>query len=107
MKVLNKITSAAKSVKGSAQTAGNIVKDFCAPIYNEPGREKFFSKAHADRLIDHYTPIVRDDGKTRVSGKKAAKLAKDFWCGVPHGERRLGELYIGDTGVFRHREWVY
>lgn len=105
MKVMKKIANAAKTVKGTAQTAGNIVKDFCAPIYDGPDREKFFSKAHAVRLIDNYTPIIREDGKTRVSGKKAAKLAKDFWCGVPHGERRLGELYIGDTGIYRHREW--
>ena len=33
------------------------------------------------------------------------KLAKDFWYGKPHGERRLGELYIDKTGLYKHREW--
>ena len=29
------------------------------------------------------------------------KLAKDFWYGKPHGERRLGDLYCGNTGRFK------
>ena len=33
------------------------------------------------------------------------KLARDFWYGKPHGERRLGDLYIPKTGLYRHREW--
>ena len=33
------------------------------------------------------------------------KLAKDFWYGKPHGERRLGDLYIPKTGLYKHREW--
>ena len=33
------------------------------------------------------------------------KLAKDFWYGKPHGERRLGELYEDKTGLYKHREW--
>ena len=33
------------------------------------------------------------------------KLAKDFWNGKPHGERRLGDLYEGKTGLYKHREW--
>ena len=33
------------------------------------------------------------------------KLAKDFWYGKPHGERRLGDLYLDKTGLYKHREW--
>jgi len=33
------------------------------------------------------------------------KLAKDFWYGKPHGERRIGDLYIDKTGLYKHREW--
>ena len=33
------------------------------------------------------------------------KLAKDFWNGKPHGERRLGDLYEGKTGLYKHRKW--
>lgn len=35
----------------------------------------------------------------------AKKLAKDFVYGKPHGERRLGDLYIPKTGLYKHREW--
>ncbi|MCR5154414.1 MAG: 2-hydroxyacyl-CoA dehydratase family protein [Lachnospiraceae bacterium] len=33
------------------------------------------------------------------------KLAKDFVYGKPHGERRLGDLYLPKTGLYKHREW--
>ena len=33
------------------------------------------------------------------------KLARDFIHGKPHGERRLGDLYIPGTGLYKHREW--
>ncbi len=33
------------------------------------------------------------------------KLAKDFWYGKPHGERRLGDLYCDKSGLYKHREW--
>ena len=33
------------------------------------------------------------------------KLAKDFWYGKPHGERRIGELYQDKTALYKHREW--
>ena len=33
------------------------------------------------------------------------KLAKDFWYGKSHGERRLGDLYCDKTGLYKHREW--
>ena len=32
-------------------------------------------------------------------------LARDFWYGTPHQERRLGDLYIDKTGLYKHREW--
>ncbi len=33
------------------------------------------------------------------------KAVRDFWYGKPHEERRLGDLYIGNTGLYKHREW--
>ncbi len=33
------------------------------------------------------------------------KKVHDFWYGKPHGERRLGDLYAGKTGLYKHREW--
>lgn len=33
------------------------------------------------------------------------KIAHDFWYGKPHTERRLGDLYIDKTGLYKHREW--
>ena len=33
------------------------------------------------------------------------RLARDFWYGKPHGERRLGDLYCDKTGLYKHREW--
>ena len=33
------------------------------------------------------------------------KKARDFLYGKPHGERRLGDLYIEGTGLYKHREW--
>ena len=41
--------------------------------------------------------------KVRTTDYK--KLAKDFWYGKPHGERRLGDLYCDKTGLYKHREW--
>ena len=40
-----------------------------------------------------------------AGAKRAEKLARDFWKGKPHEERRLGDLYIKDTGLYKHREW--
>ncbi len=37
--------------------------------------------------------------------ERIEKVAKDFWYGKPHGERRLGELYMDKTGLYKHREW--
>lgn len=33
------------------------------------------------------------------------KAAHDFWYGKDVGERRLGDLYVGKTGLYKHREW--
>ena len=33
------------------------------------------------------------------------KLARDFVYGKPAGERRLGDLYMDKTGLYKHREW--
>jgi len=33
------------------------------------------------------------------------KAAKEFVYGKPHEERRLGDLYIPKTGLYKHREW--
>ena len=33
------------------------------------------------------------------------KLAQDFVYGKPAGERRLGDLYMDKTGLYKHREW--
>ncbi|MBP3278175.1 MAG: 2-hydroxyacyl-CoA dehydratase, partial [Butyrivibrio sp.] len=35
----------------------------------------------------------------------AKKAVKDFWYGKPHEERRLGDLYVGNTGLYKYREW--
>lgn len=41
----------------------------------------------------------------KIKNIDVKKLARDFWYGKPHEERRLGDLYIGDTGLYKHREW--
>jgi len=41
----------------------------------------------------------------KVKTTNYKKLAKDFWYGKPHGERRLGDLYCDKTGLYKHREW--
>ena len=37
--------------------------------------------------------------------KDMKKLVRDFWYGKPHEERRLGDLLIPQTGLYKHREW--
>ena len=41
----------------------------------------------------------------KIKEKDFKKLAKDFVYGKPHEERKLGELYIPGTGLYKHREW--
>ena len=36
--------------------------------------------------------------------KDMKKLVRDFWYGKPHEERRLGDLLIPQTGLYKHRE---
>jgi len=36
---------------------------------------------------------------------KLKKTAKDFWYGKEHEDRRLGDLYMDKTGLYKHREW--
>ena len=33
------------------------------------------------------------------------KKLRDFIKGKPHSERRLGDLYMDKTGLYKHREW--
>ncbi|MCR5135204.1 MAG: 2-hydroxyacyl-CoA dehydratase family protein [Clostridiales bacterium] len=33
------------------------------------------------------------------------KLLRNFVYGAPHEERRLGDLYVPGTGLYKHREW--
>ena len=42
---------------------------------------------------------------SKIKELDVKKLAKDFWYGKPHGERRLGDLYVPKTGLYKHREW--
>ena len=45
------------------------------------------------------------DVKLPKNKEEAKKFARDFWYGKPHGERRLGDLYVEKTGLYKHREW--
>jgi len=49
--------------------------------------------------------VVEKDGKASGRKKDLKKALKDFWYGKPHEERELGRLYVGDTGLYKHREW--
>lgn len=44
-------------------------------------------------------------GLKKVKNLDVKKLARDFWYGKPHEERRLGDLYLPKTGLYKHREW--
>ncbi len=48
---------------------------------------------------------LHEEIEEKKAGFDIKKAAKDFWYGKPHGERRLGDLYIGNTGLYKHREW--
>ena len=49
--------------------------------------------------------VVEKDSKEKNRKKDLKKTVKDFWYGKPHEERELGRLYVGDTGLYKHREW--
>ncbi len=42
---------------------------------------------------------------TKPANSGLKKALRDFWYGKPHGERRLGDLYLPKTGLYKHREW--
>ena len=43
--------------------------------------------------------------KEKVKKVDLKKLGRDFIYGKPHGERRLGDLYIPKSHLYKHREW--
>ena len=45
------------------------------------------------------------DTVQKMKNLNAKKLANDFIYGKPHEERALGTLYVGGTGLYKHREW--
>jgi hypothetical protein len=49
--------------------------------------------------------VVEKSPEEKNKPKDFKKAAKDFIYGKPHEERRLGDLYVGDTGLYKHREW--
>ena len=49
--------------------------------------------------------VVEKSPEEKNKPKDVKKMAKDFWYGKPHEERRLGDLYVGNTGLYKHREW--
>ncbi len=49
--------------------------------------------------------VVEKSPEEKNKPKDYKKMARDFWYGKPHEERRLGDLYVGDTGLYKHREW--
>ncbi|MBQ9589892.1 MAG: 2-hydroxyacyl-CoA dehydratase [Butyrivibrio sp.] len=49
--------------------------------------------------------VVEKSPEEKNKPRDIKKTVKDFWYGKPHEERRLGDLYVGDTGLYKHREW--
>jgi hypothetical protein len=49
--------------------------------------------------------VVEKSPEEKNKPKDIKKMAKDFIYGKPHEERRLGDLYVGNTGLYKHREW--
>lgn len=48
---------------------------------------------------------MKSSEATKPAGFSLKKAFRDFWYGKPHGERRLGDLYVPKTGLYKHREW--
>ena len=46
--------------------------------------------------------VVEKAPEDRNKPKDIKKMARDFWYGKPHEERRLGDLYVGDTGTYEY-----
>ncbi len=49
--------------------------------------------------------VVEKSPEEKNKPKDFQQTMKDFWYGKPHEERRLGDLYVGNTGLYKHREW--
>ncbi|MBQ6470201.1 MAG: 2-hydroxyacyl-CoA dehydratase [Lachnospiraceae bacterium] len=64
-------------------------------------------KALKEKMTELFVvkPGEEEASAAGAGNKDLRKMAKDFWYGKPHEERRLGDLYIGDTGLYKHREW--
>ena len=43
--------------------------------------------------------------KEKIKNTDFSKIKRDFLYGKPHGERRLGDLYIPKSHLYKHREW--
>ena len=48
---------------------------------------------------------MKSSDTTAAASSGLKKALHDFWYGKPHGERRLGDLYMPKTGLYKHREW--
>ena len=49
--------------------------------------------------------VVEKSPEEKNKPRDFKKTVHDFWYGKPHEERRLGDLYVGNTGLYKHREW--
>ena len=49
--------------------------------------------------------VVEKSPEEKNKPRDIRKSLHDFWYGKPHEERRLGDLYVGNTGLYKHREW--
>ncbi len=49
--------------------------------------------------------VVEKPRNEKDKARDLKKTVHDFWYGKPHEERRLGDLYVGNTGLYKHREW--
>ncbi|MCR5404915.1 MAG: 2-hydroxyacyl-CoA dehydratase family protein [Butyrivibrio sp.] len=49
--------------------------------------------------------VVEKSPEEKNRPRDIKKSLHDFWYGKPHEERRLGDLYVGNTGLYKHREW--
>ena len=63
------------------------------------------AKAAASRLRHADYKKAAESVREKARTFDIKKAARDFWYGKPHEERRLGDLYIGNTGLYKHREW--
>ena len=57
------------------------------------------------KLKDTFKELFVVEKNREAPKKPLSQKLKDFWYGKPHEERELGKLYVGDTGLYKHREW--